>query len=225
MASRFGKVFTITWNEKMIVVFDKTSGRIEKLVSAPDDHLVFYGEEAFVSNEPVSDTTHYVQNGEFIPFPAKPSTHHTWDWPTKSWLPDLPSAIAARKKEIDRERDRRINLPLTYDGKVLDADMTARDNLKAKLEEVRERIRLNMPMAPELLVWRDNSNQTHSWLTIDAYHDWLAGYAVAMSDRGTRCYACAWHHKDALKAANDPNGQPWTVETVQSYSLTQGWPA
>jgi hypothetical protein len=108
---------------------------------------------------------------------------------------------------------------------VLDADMTARDNLKAKLEEVRERIRLNMPMAPELLVWRDNGNQTHSWPTIEAYHDWLAGYAVAMSDRGTRCYACAWHHKDALKAANDPNGQPWTVETVQGYSLTQGWPA
>jgi hypothetical protein len=211
----------------MIYVFEKASGRVIQVVIGSDESSSNYADDSvgvLISSEYHDPDSVYVDDEMFVEIPQSPP-HHTWDWPTKSWLPDLPAAIAARKNEIDRERDRRINLPLAYDGKVLDADMTARDNLKAKLEEVRERIRLNMPMAPELLVWRDNSNQTHSWQTIEAYHDWLAGYAVAMSDRGTRCYACAWHHKDVLKAANDPNGQPWTVETVQGYSLTQGWPA
>ena len=161
--------------------------------------------------------SHYVQNGELVPFPEKPSPYHEWDWTTKSWLPNLDAAKAAKKAEIETERMQRINAPLTYDGKVLDADQAARDNLKAKLEEVRERIRLNMPMAPELLVWRGNGNQTHSWPTIEAYHDWLAGYAVAMSDRGTRCYACAWYHKDAL-------GQLSVLEDIMNYNLSQGWP-
>ena len=156
--------------------------------------------------------------------PIRPSNWHTWDTTTESWLPNLDAAKAAKKTEIEAERNRRINEPLIYDGKVLDADQAARDNLKAKLEEVRERIRLNMLMAPELLVWRDNGNQTHSWPTIEVYHDWLAGYAVAMSDRGTRCYACAWYHKDTLKVANDPSGQPWTVESILAYELSQGWP-
>lgn len=154
---------------------------------------------------------------EFVPFPDKPSEYHVWDWPTKSWLPHLDAAKVAKKAEIEAERNRRITEPLTYDGKVLDADQTARDNLKAKLEEVRERIRLNMPMPPELLVWRDHGNQTHSWPTIEAYHDWLAGYAVAMSERGTRCYACAWYHKDALEQLS-------VLEDIVNYDLTQGWP-
>lgn len=132
--------------------------------------------------------------------------------------PDLSNMQESLKKEVDILRNYKINEPLIYDGKVLDADEAARDNLKAKLEEVRERIRLNMPMAPELLVWRDNANQTHSWPTIEAYHDWLAGYAVEMSDRGTRCYACAWYHKDAI-------GQLSTVEAVMDYNITHGWPA
>ena len=167
--------------------------------------------------------SHYVQNGELVPFPEKPSPHHDWDWSTKSWLPSLEGAKAAKKRDIDALRSAMIDAPLDYDGKSLDADQSARDNLKAKLEEVRERIRLGIPMLSELLVWRDADNVTHSWPTIEAYHDWLAGFAVAMSERGTRCYACGWHHKDAIGEQNDPNGQPWTVESVQGYELT-GWP-
>lgn len=171
-----------------------------------------------VSDNAPPEVPGYILEGQFMEIPQAPSPHHEWDWSTKSWLPNLDAAKAARKSEIEAERNRRINEPLTYDGKVLDADQAARDNLKAKLEEVRERIRLNTPMAPELLVWRDNANQTHSWPTIEAYHDWLAGYAVAMSERGTQCYACAWYHKDAI-------GRLSTVEAVMDYNITQGWPA
>jgi len=159
----------------------------------------------------------FYKNGQRFEREPRPTDWHEWDSTSESWLPNLDAARAAKKAEIETERMQRINAPLIYDGKVLDADQTARDNLKAKLEEVRERIRLNMPMAPELLVWRDNSNVTHSWPTIEAYHDWLAGYAVAMSDRGTRCYACSWHHKDTL-------GQLSVLEDITNYNLSQGWP-
>ena len=208
----------------MILVFNPDSGMVLQCIKAPDSHAQYYGDDVLiVEDENVTDMTHYVDGGVLVPFPEKPSPHHEWDWTTKSWLPNLDAARAAKKTEIEAERNRRINEPLIYDGKVLDADQAARDNLKAKLEEVRERVRLNVLMTPELLVWRDNGNVTHSWPTIEAYHDWLAGYAVAMSDRGTRCYACAWHHKDALKEVNAPNGQPWTVESILAYDVTKNW--
>lgn len=207
----------------MYVIYDIETGIVDRILRCPRNQVslnVFEG-QAFVEVEDqtvIDDPANaYVLNGNLVRISNGPP-YHEWDWPTKSWLPNIDSAKAAKKVEIEAEHSRRINEPLIYDGKVLDADQTARDNLKAKLEEVRERIRLNMPMAPELLVWRDNGNQTHSWPTIEGYHDWLAGYAVAMSDRGTRCYACAWYHKDAL-------GQLSVMEDIMNYDLTQGWPA
>lgn len=204
------KYITYDANSKLVIGFMETTEPVEIVngIFAVEDSFEFDPSKTYFL-----DTT----LGIMTVATDKPSPHHEWDWPTKSWLPNLDAAKAAKKAEIETERMQRINAPLIYDGKVLDADQAARDNLKAKLEEVRGRIRLNMPMAPELLVWRDNSNVTHSWPTIEAYHDWLAGYAVAMSDRGTRCYACAWHHKDTL-------GQLSVLEDITNYNLSQGWP-
>lgn len=209
----------------MIYKYSLETGQILACIHAPLSDIEHYpageNEAIFISN--VYCPEGYVENGGLLPLPESPSPHHEWDWTTKSWLPNLDGAKAAKKRDIDALRSAMIDAPLDYDGKSLDADQSARDNLKAKLEEVRERIRLGIPMLSELLVWRDADNVTHSWPTIEAYHDWLAGFAVAMSERGTRCYACGWHHKDAIGEQNDPNGQPWTVESVQGYELT-GWP-
>lgn len=149
--------------------------------------------------------------------PARPP-HHEWDWPTKSWLPDLPAAISARKAEIDVERDRRISLPLLYDGKNLDADARARENLKSKLEEIKSREALNQPMPQQMMVWRDADNVTHSWPTQEAYKAWLEGFAVTMSERGTMIYAACWAHKGNIGALT-------SVEDVLNYNATIGWPS
>ena len=204
----------------MIYLIEAATGRVVQTCTCPDEENALFdieGTHTVFSTVEHSVDTVYFNDTELTEFPAQPTLHHDWDWPTKSWLPNLDAAKAAKKAEIEAERNRRISEPLIYDGKVHDADQAARDNLKAKLEEVRERIRLNIPMAPELLVWRDNGNVTHSWPTIEAYHDWLAGYAVAMSDRGTRCYACAWYHKDTL-------GQLSAMEDITNYNLSPGWP-
>lgn len=209
----------------MIYKYSLATGQILACIHAPLSDIEHYpaGENEAIFISDVYCPEGYVENGGLFPLPESPAPHHEWDWLAKSWSPNLDGAKAAKKRDIDALRSAMIDAPLDYDGKSLDADQSARDNLKAKLEEVRERIRLGIPMLSELLVWRDADNVTHSWPTIEAYHDWLAGFAVAMSERGTRCYACGWHHKDAIGEQNDPNGQPWTVESVQGYELT-GWP-
>lgn len=135
----------------------------------------------------------------------------------KSWMPDLPAAVAARKAEIDSERDRRISLPLLYDGKNLDADARARENLKSKLEEIKSREALNQPMPQQMMVWRDADNVTHSWPTQVAYKTWLEGFAVTMSERGTLIYGACWAHKSNVEALS-------SVEAVAAYDIAQGWP-
>ena len=200
-----------------LTILSKPSGEIYSAMygeydDQPDSLVIDFDENIeLLFNE------YMVFEGQLLHIGPRPTLFHFPDITTRGWLPNLDAAKAAKKTEIEVERNRRINEPLIYDGKVLDADQAARDNLKAKLEEVRERIRLNMLMAPELLVWRDNANMTHSWATIEAYHDWLAGYAVAMSDRGTRCYACAWYHKDVLEQLS-------VLEDIMNYGLSQGWP-
>jgi hypothetical protein len=158
----------------------------------------------------------YVQDGAIVSRPSQPSPHHEWDWTTKSWLPNLPAAITSRKNAIDQERDRRINSPLTYNGKNLDADARARENLKSKLEEIKSREALSLPMPTSMLVWRDADNVTHSWPTQEAYKAWLEGFTVAMSERGTMNYAAAWQHKANIASLT-------TIEDIMNYNVEEGW--
>lgn len=193
----------------MIIVFDKTSGRIEKLISAPDDHLAFYGEDAFVSNEPVSDTTHYVQNGEFIPFPAKPSPHHTWDWPTKSWLPDLPAAVSARLNDVTVELGRRLYLPCNG----FDADKLARERISGMIARLQRRDGLPAGWVG----WRDASNQQR-WAE-DAAPTVLANLSAlsrAIEDREQALLVASWQHKANIEALTD-------IDSILAYDVTAGW--
>lgn len=198
------------------LVYDLHTGEISRRVVAPEDWARSFSSpgEGVIQGDSVDG---YVEGGRFQAFPARPSVHHRWDWGSKSWVPNIESARAARRADVESERIRRLNAPIFYDGKRLDADQVARDNLSNKLSEVGERIRLGVPMAPDLMVWRDADNLSHSWPSIESYRDWLAGFAVAMSDRGTRLYACAWAHKDAINVIED-------INTVLAYNVQSGWP-
>ena len=115
------------------------------------------------------------------------------------------------------ERTRRNLLPITYDGKRLDGDATAQKNLADKLAGVQQRIRLGIGMAPELMVWKDADNIVHQWSDLQAYCDWLAGYVIALEDRGTRLYAAAWQHKTNIEALAD-------IDAILAYDLAANWP-
>ena len=203
----------------MIYKYSLETGQILACIRAPLSDIEHYpaeeNEAIFISD--VYCPEGYVENGGLFPLPESPAPHHEWDWTTKSWIPDLPAAIAARKAEIDVDRDRRINLPLAYDGKNLDADARARENLKSKLEEIKSREALNQPMPQSMMVWRDADNVTHSWPTQVAYKTWLEGFAVTMSERGTLIYGACWAHKSNVEALPG-------VEAVAAYDIAQGWP-
>lgn len=203
----------------MIYKYALETGQILACIHAPLSDIEHYpvGENEAIFISDVYCPEGYVENGGLLPLPESPSPHHKWDWTMKSWMPDLPAAVAARKAEIDSERDRRISLPLLYDGKNLDADARARENLKSKLEEIKSREALNQPMPQQMMVWRDADNVTHSWPTQVAYKTWLEGFAVTMSERGTLIYGACWAHKSNVEALS-------SVEAVAAYDIAQGWP-
>jgi len=139
----------------MIVFYNLETGKVTKYLSAPvsEAEMNLSEGEGFLESNVIPVENAYVNEGVVVTSGKPPSRFHVWDWPTKTWIPDLPAAITSRKNAIDQERDRRINSPLTYNGKNLDADARARENLKSKLEEIKSREALSLPMPTSMLVW------------------------------------------------------------------------
>lgn len=69
----------------------------------------------------------YVDAGQLMEMPGRPSLHHHFDWQTKQWVDgrNLDQLRAAKRAEIKAERDRRELLPIEYGSTTLDADLTA----------------------------------------------------------------------------------------------------
>ena len=107
----------------MIVIFDG-AGQIVKTVQAPDAHVDFYGQDAIVTQQEITDTTHYVEDGELVPFPEKPSPHHEWDWPTKSWLPNLDAARESQRQNWNSWRDQELAAGYQHSGHTFHSDET-----------------------------------------------------------------------------------------------------
>lgn len=203
----------------MIVIYHALRGEILRLLDIPAQEApanTQLGETWLETEEAVSDLTHYAVDGNLVAMPAKPSPHHVWDWVSKSWWGDLEGAQTARKILADAERIRRNLLPITYDGKFLDGDGTAQKNLSDKLAGVKERLRLGIPMEPAVMVWKDAGNAVHQWSNLQAYYDWLAGFAIALEDRGTRLYLSWWQHKLQIDALG-------SIAAVLDYDVTVNW--
>ena len=70
----------------MLAAIYKSTGQIVRFITATEEvvNKSLLPGESYIPAP--SDAPSYVQNGELVPFPAKPSNHHEWDWATKSWL-------------------------------------------------------------------------------------------------------------------------------------------
>lgn len=161
------------------------------------------------------------QNGQMVHVGVAPTPYHSFDEASFSWKPEVDRLKSVRFMDVEAERVKRNAAPITYDGKRLDADGVAQKNLSDKLAGVRERIRLGVAAAPEMLIWKDADNIVHQWGGLQAYCDWLARYAIALEERGTRLYITSWQHKlrvQQLAEAGDFAG-------LLGYDVTSGWPA
>ena len=194
----------------MIIIFDENSGKIERTVKAPDDHLPFYGESAFLSSEDVSDETHYVEGGELTAFPPRPSPRHEWDWTTKSWLPNLDAAREAKLQQVAAELNTRLYLP--YNG--FDTDKVSRERISGTIA----RLQRGDGLPAGWIGWRDASNQQH-WVTDDAATVLanLCTLSRAIEDREQALLVAGWAHKKNIGDLAD-------LGDILSYDVTKNWP-
>lgn len=111
------KTWLIFNSETGEVIKKKTSPETSKLnlALAPGEDAI----EADLSGVYVDITT-----VRPVPFPAKPSPHHDWDWPTKSWLPNLDAARESQRQAWNTWRDRELVAGYSHNGHVFHSDDT-----------------------------------------------------------------------------------------------------
>jgi hypothetical protein len=153
----------------------------------------------------------YILDGLLIRRPANPSPHHEWDWPTKSWLPNLDAARSSKLQQVAAELSTRLYLPCNG----FDADPVSRERISGTIA----RLQRGDGLPAGWLGWRDASNQ--QWWAEDDAATVLANLTAlscAIEDREQALLITSWQHKANLNALEDFNA-------ILSYDTTAGWPS
>lgn len=168
---------------------------------------------------PLNDVLNYAYDAVTDTFKLvgqQPSFYHEYDPATLSWVVSLTLVLESKTKDLLEQFSSKSMAPIAFDNHTLDADQTAQSNLKSKLQELDARIALNSPMPANQLFWKLADNSVVTFSTQESYHDWLRGYGIAMSERGTALYMAKWRHQAAIAALT-------TVADLQAYDVTIGW--
>lgn len=153
---------------------------------------------------------HYKVGEDYIQKPQQPSPYHEWDWPTKSWRPNLDAAKAAKKADVEVELASRLYLP--YNG--FDADNISRERISGTIA----RLQRGDGLPAGWIGWRDAGNQ-QLWATDDAATV-LANLIMlsrAIEDREQALLVASWNHKANIAALTD-------IDTILNYDVTANWP-
>lgn len=158
----------------------------------------------------VSFKEDYIQDGEIVRRPPSPSPHHEWDWPTKSWLPNLDAARNAKLQEVTAELNRRLYLPCNG----FDADKVSRERISGMIARLQRRDGLPAGWVG----WRDASNQ-QQWVEDDAMTVLvnLTALSRAIEDREQALLVASWTHKANIAALAD-------IDAIIGYDVTANWP-
>lgn len=191
--------------------YDPNTGKILFVANIPDEFVylqsgVFLEQDSDPSSQYVD-----VETLELRAFPERPSPHHEWDWPTKSWLPNLDAAKATKKTEIEAELARRLYLPCNG----FDADSVSRERISGTIA----RMLRGDGLPAGWIGWRDASNQQR-WAEDDAATVLanLITLSCAIEDREQALLTASWQHKANLNALED-------FAAILSYDTTAGWPS
>ena len=204
----------------MIICYERATGRITQTVQAPDHYAVHFQQWPVIDvlvlpdDSSISDATYYVADGVLVPFPARPSAFHSWDWTTKAWVGDSGAARAKRRTDVDVERGRRSVLPITFAGSPFDADKTARERITGTIS----RIVRGDGLPVGWVGWRDADNAMH-WGALDAASVLaeLRGLSSAIENREQALLVASWTHKANIAALTD-------IDSIIAYDVTAGWP-
>ena len=103
----------------MLVIYDKTTGQIEQYVSGAQQSAEMYESQEIGVLEIEDGTPNagfYVLDGILEKQATQPSPNHEWDWPTKSWLPNLDAARESQRQAWNAWRDREFNAGYVHEG-------------------------------------------------------------------------------------------------------------
>ena len=151
----------------------------------------------------------YIENGAIVRRPSRPSPHHDWDWPTKSWLPNHDAARASKLQQVTAELNRRLYLPCNG----FDANKVSRERISGMIA----RLQRGDGLPAGWMGWRDAANEMH-WAEDDAAtvlaH--LTALARAIEDREQALLVASWAHKANIE-------QLTTVAEIEAYDINIGW--
>ena len=174
----------------MIYCIESLTGRIVQRIHAPNDHAEHYSGSSvhvLVSDEVVEPGACYVIDGQFVPFPEKPSPHHEWDWPTKSWLPNLDAARESQRQAWNTWRDRELIAGYTHNGHVFHSD----DRFMAELQLILKGYERGCLTGTSAIRTRDNG-------TLQMAHAEVESLLLLIGLHRQAVYAQSWAGKDAL---------------------------
>ena len=195
-------------------VYNISTGEILRSGYAPNEWINLQTSselEAVHLGEALDASMFFFVDGQPIQKPNAPSNFHSWDWSTKSWLPNLDAARESKLQQVAVELNARLYLPCNG----FDADNVARGRISGTLA----RLQRGDGLPAGWIGWRDASNQQH-WAEDDAATVLasLAALSCAIEDREQALLAASWQHKANLNALED-------FAAILSYDTTTGWPS
>ena len=118
--------------------------------------------------------------------PARPP-HHEWDWPTKSWLPNLDAARESQRQAWNAWRDRELVAGYPHNGHVFHSD----DRFMAELQLILKGYERGHLTGTYAIRTRDNG-------TLQMTHAEIEGLLLLIGLHRQAIYQQSWTGKDAL---------------------------
>ena len=173
----------------MIYKYSLETGQILACIHAPMSDIEHYppGENEAIFISDVYCPEGYIENEDFFPLPERPSPHHEWDWPTKSWLPNLDAARESQRQAWNAWRDRELIAGYTHNGHIFHSDDTFIGELQLLLKGY-ERGHITGTSA---IRTRDNS-------MLQMTHAEIESLLLLIGLHRQAIYAQSWTGKDAL---------------------------
>lgn len=189
-----------------ITKYDHATGRILFVADIPAE-FVHLQDGAFLVGD-ADPGRQYVDviEKKLTDFPARPSADHEWRWDTKEWAASLAHVRERRLKELKDQRDARVNGTFTWDGSVFDADPISQTRILGAA--------VSAAGAPQRFPvnWRTNNNAWRALSAADTSAVWDALQTHIQANFS------AFATKEAQINALT------TVEDLQTYDVTTGWP-
>lgn len=180
-----------------------TNGQYWMTGIAPEGSITLQEPDVYIGVVDMNTQYHDPFEKKPVSLPPKPAGNgeFDFDWTNKMWRSNIARCRAIKHAAIEAERDRRLRDPeIVYDGKLLDADPQAKQNLQDKVTAVSSRLARNRFTPPQMLVWRDRENNMHAFPDLATYKAWLEGFVIALEERGMQAWAWSWQKKDQLRS-------------------------